>query len=162
MTKKELIAIPPILSVTIEDSMDIMIARDTARRAASLLGFSPAFRAQLAGAAAALAELVLKTGSAHELNYNGVRNGGARTGVQISCTAPWLGSVAASNVVIALRAKMGDLVDDIEVKEGDAPTIVMTMWLSDPRKMQMPSDTNGVEVDASAIEDDDEDEDGDT
>ena len=63
---------PPVLNVQVEDSMDIMIVRDTTRRAASLLGFSPAYRAQLATAAASLAELVLKTGEAHTLNLNGV------------------------------------------------------------------------------------------
>lgn len=132
----EYTTIPPIMTVTVEDSMDIMIARDTARRAASLLGFAPAFRAQLAGAAAALAELVLKTGMPHELNYRGVRNGGMRTGIQVSCLAPWLESVSTANVVTALRSKMGDLVDDIEVQPGDAPMIIMTMWLSEPRKVQ--------------------------
>lgn len=129
------IIIPPILAVAVEDSMDIMIARDTARRAAGLLGFAPAFRAQLAGAAAALAELVLKTGVPHELSYSGVQNGN-RTGIQISCAAPWLVRVVANNVVVALRAKMGDLVDDISLREEDPPVIVLTMWLTPLRKVQ--------------------------
>ena len=135
MTKDEFVVIPPVLSVTVEDSMDIMIARDTARRAAALLGFAPAFRAQLAGAASALAELVLKTGAMHELNYNGVQNGG-RVGIQITCDAPWLAEVAAANVEMALRAKMGDLVDDIMLKGSQPPMIVLTMWLSSPRETQ--------------------------
>jgi hypothetical protein len=74
MSKGENVVIPPVLSVTVEDSMDIMIARDTARRAAALLGFAPAYRAQLAGAAGALAELVLKTNMPYEINYNGVQH----------------------------------------------------------------------------------------
>ena len=135
MTNNDFVVIPPVLTVAVEDSMDIMIARDTARRAAALLGFAPAFRAQLAGAASALAELVLKTGTPHELNYNGVQNGG-RVGIQVCCDAAWLSNVSASNVEMALRAKMGDLVDDISLKDTQPPTIVLTMWLSSPRETQ--------------------------
>ncbi len=135
MRKDDYTVIPPVLTVTIEDSMDIMIARDTARRAASLLGFAPAFRAQLAGAAGALAELVLKTGMPHEIDYNGVQRGG-KVGIQVSCEALWLADVSAGNVEVALRAKMGDLVDDIELRTGDPPTIALTMWLSSPREIQ--------------------------
>mgnify|MGYP005845074937 CR=1 FL=1 len=135
MAHDNYVVIPPVLTVAVEDSMDIMIARDTARRAASLLGFAPAFRAQLAGAAGALAELVLKTGTPHELNYNGVQDGG-RVGIQVSCAAPWLADVSASNVEMALRAKMGDLVDEIVLKGSNPPVIAMIMWLSSPRKVQ--------------------------
>lgn len=135
MGSEDFVVIPPILTVAIEDAMDIMIARDTARRAAGLLGFAPAFRAQMAGAAAALAELVLKTGIPHEINYNGVQNGNM-VGIQLSCAAPWLSKVATGNVVVALKAKMGDLVDDVSVREKDPPVIVLTMWLSPLRKMQ--------------------------
>ncbi|MFC1961323.1 hypothetical protein ACFLYO_11520 [Chloroflexota bacterium] len=126
--------IPPVMAVTIEDSMDIMIARDTARRAASLLGFAPAFRAQLAGAAGALAELVLKTGNPHEIDYNGVRRGN-KVGIQISCEALWLADVSPGNVEMALRAKLGDLIDDIALRGEDPPTIALTMWLSSSREV---------------------------
>jgi hypothetical protein len=142
------VVIPPVLTVVVEDSMDIMIARDTARRAAALLGFAPAFRAQLAGAAGALAELVLKTGTPHELNYNGVQDGG-RVGIQVSCAAAWLADVAASNVEMALRAKMGDLVDEIALKATTPPVIALTMWLSTPRKVQA-IDSEPPEVDDAA------------
>ena len=121
---------PPVMSVQIEDSMDIMIVRDTVRRAGSLLGFSPADRAQLSSAAASLAELVLKTGEPQELNLNGVRQG-EKIGLQISSEAPWLANVATTNVLIALRSKLGDLVDEILVEGDDPPTIYMVMWLSE-------------------------------
>jgi hypothetical protein len=121
---------PPVMSVRVEDGMDIMIVRDTVRRAGSLLGFSPADRAQLASAAASLAELVLKTGDPQELNLNGVRQG-EKSGLQISSEAPWLANVAAANVLIALRSKLGDLVDEILVEGNDPPTIFMVMWLSE-------------------------------
>src|SRR5262245_18645048 len=94
---------PPVMPVRVEDAMDIMIVRDTARRAASLLGFAPAHRAQLSSAAATLAELVLKTGEAHTINLNGVVNGD-KIGIQISAVTPWLAGVSASNVLIALRS----------------------------------------------------------
>jgi hypothetical protein len=118
---------PPVMSVQVEGAMDIMIARNTARRAAGLLGFTPAHQAQLASAAATLAELVLKTGSVHTLHFNGVSEGDKR-GIQLSATTPWLAGVSTGNVMLALRSKMGDLVDEILI-EGDAPpTIILIMW----------------------------------
>lgn len=122
---------PPVLSVRVEDSMDIMIVRDTTRRAAGLLGFSPAHRAQLASAAATLAELVLKTGEAHTVHLNGVIKG-MQNGLQISSETPWLEGVSANNVLIALKSKMGELVDEIILEE-TPPTIIMVMWMSDKR-----------------------------
>src|SRR5512147_2414021 len=96
---------PPVLTVPIENSMDVMIARNTARRAAGLLGFNPAHQAQLASASATLAELVLKTGQVHALHYNGVTNGDKR-GVQLSVVMPWLAGSSSSNIMIALRSKL--------------------------------------------------------
>lgn len=121
---------PPVMSVRVEDSMDIMIVRDTIRRAAGLLGFSPAHRAQLASAGATLAELVLKTGEAHTIHLTGVISG-AKTGLQISSETPWLAGVSANNVLIALKSKLGDLVDEILLEGADAPTILMVMWLDE-------------------------------
>jgi hypothetical protein len=112
--------------------MDIMIVRDTVRRAASLLGFAPAHRAQLASAAATLAELVLKTGEAHTIHLNGVING-IKTGIQISSETPWLAGVSANNVLLALRSKLGDLVDEILLEGETPPTIIMIMWLNETR-----------------------------
>ena len=117
---------PPVMQVRVEDSMDIMIVRDTTRRAAGLLGFSPGHRAQLASAAATLAELVLKTGEAHTLHLNGVQKS-RTTGIQISSETPWLEGVSVNNVMIALKSKMGDLVDEILLLE-EPLTIVMVMW----------------------------------
>ncbi|MAS35968.1 MAG: hypothetical protein CL610_18315 [Anaerolineaceae bacterium] len=128
---------PPVMSVHIEDSMDIMIVRDTVRRAGSLLGFSPANRAQLASAAASLAELVLKTGEPQSINLNGVRQG-QKVGLQVSSEAAWLANVAASNVLIALRSKLGDLVDEILVEGDNPPVIYMVMWLTDANQRQVP------------------------
>lgn len=120
---------PPVMSVKVEDSMDIMIVRDTARRAAGLLGFTPAHRAQLSSAAATLAELVLKTGEAHTIHLNGVVNG-IDLGLQISSETPWLAGVSATNVLVALRSKLGDLVDEIRVEGNNPPVILVVMWLS--------------------------------
>jgi hypothetical protein len=119
---------PPVLQVRVEDSMDIMIVRDTARRAAALLGFLPAHRAQLASAAATLAELVLKTGEAHTIHLNGVIDN-LRSGLQISSETPWLAGVSANNVLTALKSKMGDLVDEI-ILDRDPTIIIMVMWLN--------------------------------
>jgi len=121
---------PPVMSVRVEDAMDIMIVRDTTRRASSLIGFTPAHRAQLSSAAATLAELVLKTGEAHTIHLNGIVEG-SKSGLQISSETPWLAGVSANNVLIALKSKMGDLVDEIILDDGEPPTILMVMWLSD-------------------------------
>jgi hypothetical protein len=123
---------PPIMSVKVEDTMDIMIVRDTARRVAGLLGFIPARRAQLSTAAATLAELVLKTGEAHTIHLNGVVDG-IRVGLQVSSETPWLAGVSANNVIVALRSKLGDLVDDIMLVGESPPTILMFGWLNDLR-----------------------------
>ncbi len=122
---------PPIMTVKVEDVMDIMIVRDTARRAAALLGFTPAHRAQLSTAAASLAELMLKSGEAHTIQLNGVVHG-PREGLQISSQAPFLAGVSANNVLVALRAKLGELVDEIHLENhaDESPTIVMIMWLA--------------------------------
>ncbi len=124
---------PPVMSVRVEDIMDVMIVRDTVRRAAGLLGFAPAYRAQLASAAATLAELVLKTGEAHTIHLNGVVNG-VQTGLQISSETPWLAGVSANNVLIALKSKLGDLVDEILLLGGESPTIIMVMWLNESQR----------------------------
>ena len=130
---------PPVMSVRVEDSMDIMIVRDTVRRAAGLLGFTPAHRAQLASAAATLAELVLKTGEAHTIHLNGVANG-IKIGLQISSETPWLAGVSANNVLIALRSKLGDLVDEIMLEGTAPPTIIMVMWLSENKRAPVGQD----------------------
>ncbi|MGQ9889074.1 MAG: hypothetical protein ACUVSX_11385 [Aggregatilineales bacterium] len=123
---------PPVMSVNVEDSMDIMIVRDTVRRAGNLMGFPPSSRAQLASAAATLAELILKTGEPQTLHLNGVAQG-TKSGLQISSDVPWLANVSASNVLIALRSKLGDLVDEILMEGENPPTIYMIMWLSGKR-----------------------------
>lgn len=119
--------LPPVLAVKLEGAMDIMIARNTARRAASLLGFAPARQAQLASVAATLAELVLKTGQNHVMNFNGVTNND-KTGVQLSVATPWLNGVSVNNVMIALRSKLGDLIDEILLEGEDTPIIITIMW----------------------------------
>lgn len=118
---------PPVMSVVIEKQMDIMIARNTARRTASLLGFSPAAQAQLAGAAATLAELTLKTGDRHELHLNGIRDG-FKNGIQLSVATPWLSGAPEGNIMLALRQKVGDLVDEILIETDPSPLIMLMMW----------------------------------
>lgn len=121
---------PPVMTVQVENAMDIMIVRNTARRAAGLLGFSPAHQAQMASAAATLAELAVKTGDMHVLHFSGVLNNN-KQGVQLSATLPWLTGVSTHNVLIALRSKLGDLVDEILIEGEVPPTVIMIMWRSD-------------------------------
>jgi hypothetical protein len=119
--------IPPILAVKVQDNVDVMITRDTARRASSLLGFPPSFQAKLAGAAAVLAELVLHTRALHEFNFYGVMYGG-RIGIQVSSIVPWLANAPADRVEFALQFKLGGLVDEIALMQGETTIIVLTLW----------------------------------
>ncbi|MCA9915102.1 MAG: hypothetical protein KC496_17225 [Anaerolineae bacterium] len=118
---------PPVLSARVDTTMDVMIVRNTARRAGGLLGFTPAHLAQLASAAATLAELTLMTNSPHTIHFNGVSNND-NSGIQISTSASWLTGVASGNVMIALRSKMGELVDEILVEGANPPVIMMIVW----------------------------------
>lgn len=128
---------PPVLTVPIEGAMDVMIARNTARRAAGLLAFNPAHQAQIASAAATLAELVLKTGNRHVLHFNGVTSVDKK-GVQLSVVTPWLAGVSSSNIMLALRSKLGDLVDEILLETETSPTIIMVMWLDETDSQHAP------------------------
>ena len=121
---------PPVMSVRVETTMDIMIARNTARRIAGLLGFSPAHQAQLASASATVAELVLKTNTSHIIHLNGV-TAEDKKGVQLSVGMPWLTGVASGNVMIALRSKLGDLVDEIMIEDESSPNVILVMWRTD-------------------------------
>jgi hypothetical protein len=124
---------PPVLSTAVEEEMDIMIVRDTARRTASLLGFSPAHRAQLASAAASLAELVLQSGGAHTVQFNGVLTG-TQSGMQVMIETPFLEGTSNNNILVALRTKLGDLVDEIFVQQ-NPQRIAMITWLTEERSL---------------------------
>lgn len=126
------LTIPPVMSIQIEDTMDVMIARSTARRAAGLLGFAAASRAQIATAVAVLADIIVTTGVPQSIHLNGLQNG-AQTGIQMWCTAPWLAAAEPANALIALRSKLGDMADELSVESGKLPRIMMVLWLSADR-----------------------------
>ncbi len=130
----KLVNIPPVMSVDIEDSMDIMIARDTARRAASLLGFNTSCKAQLAAAVAALTETILKASNEGIIHLNGVQSG-AKIGIQVSCEAAWLRN-APRAVSDALHDRLSKMVDKVDIVEHDPPRISMLFWLSASRQVK--------------------------
>lgn len=127
--------IPPVMLIRVEDTMDVMIARNTARRAASLLGFSSISRAQVATAVAALADVILNVEGRQTIHLHGIRDG-MEMGIQITCDAPWLANASPDNVIVALRSKLGDMMDEIAVDPGQPPKIVMVLWLSEGRVSQ--------------------------
>jgi hypothetical protein len=129
------IVTPPVLSVQVVDAMDVMIARNTARQAASLLGFSSASRAQIAAAVAVLADTIVGSESPQTIHLNGLRNG-AQSGLQVSCTAPWLAGANPDDALVALRSKIGDMMDEVAVEPGTPPKISMILWLSAARTTQ--------------------------
>jgi hypothetical protein len=128
------VIIPPVLTIRVEKTMDSTIARNTARRAASLLGFSIAMRAQIANAVATLAETILTVGAKQTINLHGVRQDN-NTGIQIGCDAPWLVSASADNPLAALRTKLGDLVDEFDFDANTPPRLKMVLWLSAERSI---------------------------
>jgi hypothetical protein len=121
--------------IRIEDTMDVMIARNTARRAASLLGFSSASRAQIATAVAALADIILNVEARQTIHLHGLRNGN-HMGIQVSVEAPWLASASHDNALLALRSKLGEMMDEVELEAGPPPRIKMVLWLSAARTTQ--------------------------
>lgn len=129
------IVIPPVMSIQIEDAMDVMIARNTARHIASLLGFSSANRAQIATAVAVLADIIVNAEQPQTIYLNGLRNG-AQTGIQVSCAAPWLASASPDDALIALRSKLSDMMDEVAIEPTDPPRITMVLWLSAARATQ--------------------------
>jgi hypothetical protein len=129
------VVVPPIMMIRVEDTMDVMIARNTARRASSLLGFSSVSRAQIATAVAALADIILNVEARQTIHLHGLRDG-IDLGIQVSCEAPWLASASPDNALVALRSKLGDIMDEIDVEPGPPPRIVMVLWLEPGRTTQ--------------------------
>jgi len=118
------------MSVQVEDSMDVMIIHDTTRHVTSLLGFPPIARAQLAGAASALSELVLKTGELHTVHITGIEHHN-RIGAQLSTEAKWLAGQPVKNIVAGLRSKLGNLIDEVIIDEDAGPAIIIILWNPD-------------------------------
>ncbi len=129
------VVIPPVMMIQVEDAMDVMIARNTARRAASLLGFASTSRAQIATAVAALVDIILNVEARQTIHLHGVRNG-TDIGIQVSCEAPWLASASPDDASIALRSKLGEIMDEVSLEPGPPPRIVMVLWLSPGRVTQ--------------------------
>ncbi len=133
MQEAQRIKVPPVMIIEVEDSMDVMLARNTARRAASLLGFNTASRAQVAGAVASLVEIILNAGEQQVIHLHGLRQG-ARTGLQVRCEAPWLASASPENASVALRTKLGRMMDEVTLVAGEPPSIELILWRSDERE----------------------------
>jgi hypothetical protein len=129
------VVVPPVMLIQAEDAMDVMIARNTARRAASLLGFASASRAQIATAVAALVDIIVSVGTSQVIHLHGIRNG-MEIGIQVSCEAPWLASASTDNALVALNTKLGDTVDELSLEPGPPPRIIMILWLSPERTAQ--------------------------
>ena len=124
--------IPPIMQVPIREPADVQVARNSARRVASLLGFAPTSRAQISSVAATLADMILNADKPGiELYIHGLQSG-AQNGVQITCEAPWLAATSTENAQVALRSKLGEMVDEIEVTRVEsnvAPRLRVLLWL---------------------------------
>ena len=62
---------------------------------------------------------------------------GYRIGVQVSSVVPWLVSVPANRVEMALHLKLGNLVDEIVFIQGETAVISLTLW--------QPSESDGID-----------------
>lgn len=135
MQEAQRIKIPPVMMIQVEDSMDVMLARNIARRAASLLGFNTASRAQIASAVASLVGIILNAGERQVIHLHGVKTG-AITGIQVRCDAPWLASAKPENALVALRTKMSKMMDEVNLVVGEPPRIEMILWCTGERRTQ--------------------------
>ena len=82
-----------------------------------------------------LADIIVNAEQPQTIHLNGVRNG-AQSGVQISCTATWLAGANPEDALVALRSKVGDMMDEVTLEGGTLPKISMVLWLSAARTTQ--------------------------
>lgn len=129
------IKVPPVMMIDVRSSTDIVQARNTARRAASLLNFNTASRAQLAGAVASLVSIILNAGQQQLVHVNGVKQG-VQVGMMIRCDAPWLSAASSlDNAAVALKTKLGPMMDEVRVVANEPPSIEMVLWLTPERTL---------------------------
>lgn len=119
--------IAPVVSIPVECSIDRMIARDTARRVAGALGFSPVQQAQIGLVIISLVDLLLKTNSIHELSYHGIRCG-EQIGLQVACDVCWLSDAPRERVAQGLQMLLGGLTDEIQFEQGNPSVIRLAFW----------------------------------
>lgn len=126
--------IPPVMLIDVQTSTDVMQARNTARRAASLLGFNTASRAQIAGAVAELVTIIVNAGQHQIIHLHGVKEA-VQLGIMIRCDAHWMAAASIENAAVALRTKLGQMMDEVQVVEGDPPRIEMILWRTEERRL---------------------------
>lgn len=126
--------LPPVVSVSVEGGLDVMVASDSARRLADLRGFSPVYQAIIAGTVQALSELVIKTHEGHILQIHGVQDR-SRNGIQIACEVAWLAGVPVDKLKAGLKTKLEGLADEISITQEKIPTIEVVIWLTPERQL---------------------------
>lgn len=134
MTDANRIKIPPVMLIEVKDSADVMQARNTARRAASLLSFNTASRAQIAGAVASLVTIILNAGVHEMVHLHGIKDG-TELGIMIRCNASWLNSASIENATVALRSKLGEMMDEVKLVDESPPRIEMILWRTAHRRL---------------------------
>ncbi len=128
------IKVPPVMMIEVRSSTDVVQARNTARRAASLLNFNTASRAQLAGAVASLISIILNAGQQEVVHVHGVKQG-VQVGLMIRCDATWLLGGSLENATVALKTKLGTMMDEVRVATGSPPSIEMVLWRTPDRTL---------------------------
>lgn len=118
--------IAPVVSIPVECTLDRMIARDTARRIAGALGFLPAAQAQIGTVALNLTDVLLRSRTAQELEFYGVRDN-ATTGMCLSCPVWWLNGCPQDQIVADLQSKFAHLADEIDFQPEDMLAL-LTFW----------------------------------
>jgi hypothetical protein len=128
------IKIPPVMLIEVEDSADVMQARNTARRAAALLSFNTASRAQIAGAVASLVTIILNAGVHELVHLHGIKQG-VEIGLMVRCNASWLNSASLDNATVALRSKLGQMMDEVQLVNAETPRIELVLWRTPERRL---------------------------
>lgn len=134
MQDPQRIKIPPVMLIEVETSTDVMQARNTARRAASLLGFNTSSRAQIAGAVASLVTIILNAGVHGVIHLHGIKQG-MSMGLMVRSDAEWLTGANPDNAAVAFRTKLGQMMDEVVLIDDDPPRIEMILWRTEDRQL---------------------------
>jgi len=129
----ERVIIPPVVTVSVEGGLDVMVASDSARHLADLRGFSPVYQAIVAGAVHALSQLVVRTHESHIIEIQGFRDE-THQGLLVSCAVSWLSGISTEKILQSLESGLYGLVDEVAIVTTPVPTIEFFIWLIPERQ----------------------------
>jgi hypothetical protein len=116
------------LTFTIEDNLDVPIARSVLRRTITQKRWKPTFVARAAAVLTAMAEILLFSEEGGVLEADFIDDPVA-PGIVFACSLSWIDGKQVW--VDQARSRLARVSDDLEiVKQGDHPRIYARLWLS--------------------------------